>query len=130
MSDTTWKAIAREMQPDGSLRDIYVSADAGTWSRFLRGVQERYKHLLAVDHEPDPRAISTFAEAAEIQRKQTVTLRIDLGHGVTAHTHFFVEEELELEEELTSESVTSSSESTTPSSAFRSHVVLLVVGLW
>jgi hypothetical protein len=91
--------LREQLQPDGSLRDIYVhDADEQLWQRFLVALPRspyrwRFKHGKRSIPEP----LGHFDEAAKLRETDPVLLQIDLSPTLTLNCHFFTAEEIELD---------------------------------
>jgi hypothetical protein len=94
-----WQRLRDELQPDGSLRDIYVhNADEHLWQRFLAALARApYRCVFRHGERPMPEPLSQFREAAKLRETDPVLLQIELLPTLTLNCHFFTYEEIELD---------------------------------
>lgn len=97
--DIDFERLRDQLQPDGSLRDIYVQhADEQLWRRFLVALIEApyrcvFRHGERLIQEPP----SQFKDAAKLSETDPVLLRIELSPILALNCHFFTDEEIELD---------------------------------
>ena len=92
-----WQSVAREFQPDGALRDIYISETVSTdWQRVLDFVRLHGTSLdYRIDNEPVPMPLLIKDYFFTPDRPHGV-LAFCFG-GIHFATHFFAEDEIELD---------------------------------
>ena len=88
--------LSQALEPDGSLRDIYVAGtDLDDWRKFLRWITQSYPSEYQVDLQPREMPDDTAAIFEEAARA-SVVLMIFLGPA-QINCHFFAPDELELD---------------------------------
>lgn len=94
---TSWQSVSREFEPDGSLRDIYVSpATAAHWQLTLDFLRQHSTDLsYSLDGQLSPLPVSVAeAFAARTEASPLLTFRFD---GIHFAAHFFTDDELEFD---------------------------------
>jgi hypothetical protein len=94
-----WQRLREELQPDGSLRDIYVNGtNEQHWERFLLALQRSpYRWRLKHGERSIARLLSHFSEAAKLRESDPVLLHIELSPTLVLACHFFTAEQIELD---------------------------------
>ena len=94
-----WDLLSERLEPDGSLRDIYVrDAHEQVWAAFLAALSgSAFRYLVTHGDRPLDRLFTTFEAAAALRKTDSVLLQIDLSPTLTANCHFFSAEEIELD---------------------------------
>ena len=92
-----WQSVSREFEPDGALRDIYVSpASADDWQRALNFIRQ---HCTEPSYSLDGQASSLPVSVAEVFSARALAsplLTFRFG-GIQFAAHFFAEDELEFD---------------------------------
>ena len=95
--NTSWQNVSREFDPDGSLRDIYVSpVTLADWQRVIDFVREGGSEVsYSLDGQPSQLPASV-SESFAARQHSSPSLTFRLG-GVHFATHFFSDDELEFD---------------------------------
>jgi hypothetical protein len=93
----SWQSVSRDFEPDGSLRDIYVSpATLDDWQRTLDFLRQRSTEpSYSLDAQPLPLPVSV-AEAFSARMHASALLTFRFG-SIHFATHFFTDDELEFD---------------------------------
>ncbi len=92
-----WDNVKSQLQPDGSLRDIFIpGASPDHWDRFLHWVMNRnqpivFRHGMAVTKLPD-----SLEDIRKLQESDTVLLTFPAGK-LRLNCHFFEDDEMEFD---------------------------------
>jgi hypothetical protein len=94
-----WRDLQKQFEPDGSLRDIYVSdCDPDLWSTFLRALENsEFPHFFSHGGECLEKSVYSLEEVLTLRETDPVLLQIKAGPEVCINCHFFDGDELELD---------------------------------
>jgi len=93
-----WNDVKDDLQPDGTLRDIYVTGIAEPdWDDLINevagaGFSIEFTHGGNVTALP-----KSFRSIRELQNTDPTTLKVMLQHGIQVNCHFFVDSEIEMD---------------------------------
>lgn len=94
----SYESVQQGLEPDGSLRDIYIfQADTGLWNKFISLVSRsklKYEFWHGENEIPLPNNIE---EIKSLQNTDPTTLKIFIEGGIQINCHFFAEEEIEMD---------------------------------
>jgi hypothetical protein len=92
-----WNEIKAELEPDGSLRDIYVlDTNISIWEKLLTEITLS-KYVFKFTHGEIQLDIpSCFSSIKTLQESNPTTLTILVNH-IKINCHFFVESEIEMD---------------------------------
>ena len=93
-----YESVKPELEPDGSLRDIYIyQANIDVWNKFISivaGSKLNYEFWHGGSKKTFP---TNFEEIKALQNTDPTTLKIFLEKGIQLNCHFFTEDEIEMD---------------------------------